>query len=122
MTERAPMLTAIDHYFVSFACPTCPIRVLPRAVMGSRGWRSRHIVPRMGVGEDWHAGINVVVDLDAGLARIGTEHPTHVLHDPSFELHREHEEDSVQRRAVEPLADVWTGSNGQERWPVVGDL
>ena len=78
-------------------------------------------------GQDRHARVDVVVDLDPPLAVDWTEHAPNVLDQASPECDREREEERVERRAIEALAeqaagreedDPIPGSSGRE---AVGD-
>jgi hypothetical protein len=58
----------------------------------------------------------VVVDLGSGLAGVGAQDPTCVLHQTSFERDRRGQEERVQSGTVEALADVRAGGHGKQRW------
>ena len=60
-------------------------------------------------------GIVVVVQLDAGLAGKGARHPADVLHDPAAARDRKCQEQRVERREVEALAEVSAGGEQQGR-------
>src|SRR2546421_11679163 len=65
-------------------------------------------------GEHGHEGVNVVVDLDAGLGVGGAEDPADVLDDVAFELDGEREEQGVEGWAVEALSDEAGGGREQD--------
>jgi hypothetical protein len=64
--------------------------------------------------ENSGAQVVVVVDLGGGLARVGPQDAPRVLDEASFECDRRGEEQGVQGRAVEALADVGPGGYGQQ--------
>jgi len=76
---------------------------------------------RVRICEHRYCGVHVIVDLDARLVGVGSDDASDILHDTTFELHWEDEEDSIERRTVESFADVWTGGNNQQGRPVGGD-
>lgn len=115
MTERdqcRPRLTIIS-------CLSRVPRVLFVSCLGR--WEAEAGVAdaslRVRICEHWYSRVDVVVDLDARLLRVGADDASDVLHDAPFELHREDEEGSIERRTVESFADVRTNGNDQQRGP-----